>query len=128
MIEDDECDVCTEQALPYDDATDLPYCAKHKQEMYTNVALEDFLQPKPEVLVRIEVDKLSRQLGDRTVCTGSGCLHDGMSRLSPYDYMSITMDVCVHCAQDYWTAPYMPDEEWLTDLAMDVDIADELPI
>jgi hypothetical protein len=62
------------------------------------------------------------------MCSGSGCLNHGMSRLSPYDYMSMTMDVCVHCAQDYWTAPYMPDEDWLSDLALDVDIEDELPI
>jgi hypothetical protein len=133
IIEDDECDVCPEPALPYDDFTDLPYCAKHKQEMYTNIALEDFTHPAPRVLLQIELDKLTRRLSDdaasqATICSGSGCLNHGMSRLSPYDYMSVTMDTCVGCAQEYWTAPYMPDEEWLQDLAMDVDIEDELPL
>jgi hypothetical protein len=133
IIEDDECDVCPEPALPYDDFTDLPYCAKHKQEMYTNIALEDFTHPAPRTLLDIELNKLTRLLTDdaasqATICSGSGCLNHGMSRLSPYDYMSVTMDTCVGCAQEYWTAPYMPDEEWLQDLAMDVDIEDELPL
>ena len=128
IIEDDECDVCTEQALPYDDSTDLPYCPKHKSEMYTNVALDDFLHPAPRVMLDAELNKLTRHLQDRTICTGSGCLEHGMSRLSPYDYMSVTMDTCVTCAQEYWTAPYMPDGEWLQDLAMEVDTGDELPL
>jgi hypothetical protein len=133
IIEDDECDVCPEPALPYDDNSDLPYCAKHKHEMFTNVALEDFTWPPPRRTVEAELNNFTRRLTDDAtsaapLCSGSGCLNHGMSRLSPYDWLNVTMDTCVDCAQEYWTEPYMPDEEWLVDLGMEVDIADELPL
>ena len=131
IIEDDECELCLEPALPYDDASDLPYCAQHKAEMYSNVALEDFTHPRPDITVKMELDKLTRPLLDQGCknCQGSDCagaVQPVMSRLSPYDWMSLTMDTCVECAQEYWTEPYLPDGDWLMDLTMEVDTGDEL--
>ncbi len=128
IIEDDECELCLERALPYDDATDLPYCAQHKTEMYTNVSLGDFTPPRPDIEIQIELSKLTRPVMDETPCQGYACGHRGTSRLSPYDWMSITMDACVECAQEYWTEPYLPDEDWLIDLTMEVDTNAELEL
>jgi hypothetical protein len=127
IIEDDECDLCEERALPYDDDTDLPYCPRHKAEMYADVTLEDF-QVKLRTGVKIELNRLTRRLEDETSCNTSGCPRCGMSRLSPYYYMSATFDTCVECATELWTDSYLPDADWLLDLAAEVDTGDELDL
>jgi hypothetical protein len=127
IIENDECDLCLERALPYDDDTDLPYCAQHKAEMYADIALEDYLVPRPHAYVKIEIDRLTRPLKDEVACSQS-CPQDGMSRLSPGFYMSATFDVCTEHAAECWTDAYLPDAEWLLDLAAEVDTGDELEL
>lgn len=129
IIEDDECDLCLERALPYDDDTDLPYCPRHKAEMYADVALEDFTLTRPRQMLQMELDRLTRPLADACECKSGGpCDQHGMSRLSPYEFMSVTFDACVEHAAELWTAPYLPDGEWLLDLAAEVDIGNELDL
>jgi hypothetical protein len=130
IIEDDECDLCLERALPYDDDTDLPYCPRHKAEMYADVALEDFTLTRPRQMVEMEMSRLTRMLRDQGAECGSApaCVSPAMARLSPYEYMSVTFDACVEHAAELWTAPYLPDGEWLLDLAAEVDIGNELDL
>lgn len=127
IIEDDECDLCCEQALPYDDDTDLPYCARHKAEVFADVSLEDYTLVRPRLMVKGELARLTRPLVDQTACA-TPCPRDGMSRLSPGYYISATFDVCTNCAFEYWTDAYLPDQEWLLDLAAEVDTGDELDL
>jgi hypothetical protein len=128
IIEDGECELCAERALPYDDETDLPYCARHAAEMFAGVALEDFTV-RPRRAVQMELNRLTRPLLNATGCTADeSCAQDGMSRLSPGDFASVTFDTCVECAAELWTSPYLPDREWLLDLAAEVDIAEELDL
>jgi hypothetical protein len=127
IIEDDECDLCDERALPYDEATDDPYCPRHKAEMYADVALDDFTLVRPRTLVTGELNRLTRPLQDHVACT-QPCPRDGMSRLSPAWYTSATFDTCIECALEFWTDAYLPDAEWLLDLAAEVDTGDELDL
>jgi hypothetical protein len=127
IIEDDECDLCDERAVPYDDDTDLPYCPQHKAEVFADVSLEDFTLVRPRSQVTGELSRLTRPLVDETMCT-QGCGRDGMSRLSPAYFMSATFDTCTDCAFEVWTDAYLPDSEWLLDLAAEVDTGDELDL
>lgn len=128
IIEDDECDLCYERALPYDDATDLPYCPRHKAEVFADISLEDFVLARPRSMMKGEISRLTRPLHDQAACCGADCTRDGMARLSPAYYISATFDTCVHCAQEFWGDTYLPDEEWLLDLAAEVDTGDELDL
>lgn len=129
IVEDDECDLCLERALPYDTDTDLPYCPRHKAEMYADVSLEDFTLIRPRRMLQMELNRLTRPLGEETECSiGGPCPQPGVSRFSPYEFISITFDACVEHAAELWTASYLPDGEWLLDLAADVDIANELDL
>lgn len=142
VLEDAECEICHEQALPYDDYTDVAYCAQHKLEYYTNCALEDYTHHNHQVYqAQFAVEQLTRPLSDLADCYGllhlgggaRGLLDDqhgvqpGHSRMAPGGSVCPTIDTCVDCAAEIWMPAYLMETgEWAADLADEVDFDNTL--
>jgi hypothetical protein len=81
LIEGDDCELCDEPAIPYDDCDDYGFCAEHAMQMWTAVALPDYIIDA-EHEQRCESAKTRRGLViDNDECAAGWCLNRGTPRL-----------------------------------------------
>lgn len=114
VVEDGECEICDEPAVPFDDYTDLPYCAQHQLEYWTNAALEDFTDADMQARIRHEVHRLTTRSFRDTIC--EEC-EPADFILTPPGATFPTIRACIHCASKMWMNAYLLEyEEWALDL------------
>jgi hypothetical protein len=122
LVEDDECELCDEPALPYDKNADYGFCAEHSLQMITGTGIGDLIIDAD--LQRImEVNRLHEgDLPVHTVCSCWGCPDKALPRMkhlldSPDVLRSVT-NLCTLCAMGlFGPDPLLSRRDWQDILA-----------